>query len=66
MSWITANAVSIFQLPKGEFVNKSKFWQVVLFLLAIGAGIFAFILGYAYSRISEVSLDILLAPQSSD
>ena len=46
-SWIFAKLIQVFQYTGQQLIDTGNFWSLIFFILAIGAGIFYFALGWA-------------------
>ncbi|KAL2376578.1 hypothetical protein RJ035_007930 [Blastomyces gilchristii] len=51
-SYIFAQLTAVFQLSGDELINRSEFWSLMFFILALCVGLFYFILGFASTSLS--------------
>ncbi|OJD25232.1 hypothetical protein ACJ73_03403, partial [Blastomyces percursus] len=51
-SYIFAQLTAVFQLSGHELINRSEFWSLMFFILALCVGFFYFILGFASTSLS--------------
>ncbi|PGG95796.1 hypothetical protein GX51_08117 [Blastomyces parvus] len=51
-SYIFAQLTIVFQLSGDALINRSEFWSLMFFILALAVGLFYFILGFASTRLS--------------
>ncbi|PGG96832.1 hypothetical protein AJ79_09438 [Helicocarpus griseus UAMH5409] len=52
-SYIFAQLTVVFQLTGPRLIDRSEFWSLVFFILALAAGICYFVLGFASTRLSS-------------
>ncbi|QSS64149.1 ABC multidrug transporter, partial [Histoplasma capsulatum] len=53
-SYIFAQLTAVFQLSGDQLINRSEFWALMFFILALGVGFFYFVLGFSSTSLSAV------------
>ncbi|KAG5297998.1 ABC multidrug transporter [Histoplasma ohiense] len=51
-SYIFAQLTAVFQLSGDQLINRSEFWALMFFILALGVGFFYFVLGFSSTSLS--------------
>ncbi|EER45635.1 MDR efflux pump ABC3 [Histoplasma capsulatum H143] len=51
-SYIFAQLTAVFQLSGDQLINRSEFWALMFFTLALGVGFFYFVLGFSSTSLS--------------